>query len=120
LPNNSDLPTDDAHAAPPGVDAVEIKVTLGADQADAGLAAFALGPAPVERRQIWFCEHIDEHVHSDELPLLARGIILRVRKRKDHADDATLKLRGPEGCAGSSSLADRGPEMGSGSRKAGA
>jgi hypothetical protein len=98
LPNNSDLPTDDAHAAPPGVDAVEIKVTLGADQVDAGLVAFALDPAPVERRQIWFCEYIDEHVRSDELALLSRGIILRVRKRKDHADDATLKLRGPEGC----------------------
>lgn len=97
MPNNSDMPTDDAHAAPPGVDAVEIKVTLGADQVDDGLAAFALGPAPVERRQIWFCEYIDEHVRSDDLPLLARGIIVRVRKRKDHADDATLKLRGPEG-----------------------
>jgi hypothetical protein len=98
VPNNSDLPTIDARVAPPGVDAVEIKVTLGADQVDAGLAAFALDPAPVERRQIWFCERIDEYIRSDELPLLARGLIVRVRKRKDHSDDATLKLRGPEGC----------------------
>jgi hypothetical protein len=32
------------------------------------------------------------------LPLLARGIILRIREVKNGPDDATLKLRGPEGC----------------------
>ncbi len=31
------------------------------------------------------------------LPLLARGVIVRVRKIRDGSDDSALKLRGPEG-----------------------
>lgn len=85
-------------APPPGVEWVEIKVTLGPELVDRGLAAFSLDKGAAERRRIWFCEHLGGHRGPKELPLLARGVILRVRKRADHADDATLKLRGPEGC----------------------
>ncbi|HEX6677618.1 MAG TPA: hypothetical protein VF486_21670 [Actinomycetes bacterium] len=93
------MPIDDANAPPPGVDGVELKVTLGVEQVDAGLAVLRLAKDgdTVERRQIWFCEQLGGHRKPDTLPLLARGIIVRVRKRADHADDATLKLRGPEG-----------------------
>jgi hypothetical protein len=35
---------------------------------------------------------------SVELPLLSRGVIIRIRQREGEDDDATLKLRGPEGC----------------------
>jgi hypothetical protein len=92
------MPTESANAAPPGIEWVELKVTLGAEQVDAGLAAFALQPGSAERRSIWFCDRIDAHGGPTMLPLLARGTILRVRKVRDGADDSTLKLRGPEGC----------------------
>lgn len=92
------MSTDGTNAVPPGVEWVELKVTLGADQVDAGLAAFALRPISAERRSIWFCDRIDAHGGPTMLPLLARGVILRVRKVRDGADDSTLKLRGPEGC----------------------
>jgi hypothetical protein len=98
LRENSDMAIDGTNAVPPGVEGVELKVTLGADQVDAALAAFGLDTEAAERRRIWFCEQLGGHGGPDTLPLLARGIILRVRKRADHADDSTLKLRGPEGC----------------------
>jgi hypothetical protein len=89
-----------ANTAPPGIEWVELKVTLGADQVDDGLAGFALKPGSAEQRSIWFCERIDAHGGPTPtmLPLLARGIILRVRKIRGSSDDSTLKLRGPEGC----------------------
>ena len=87
-----------ANAAPPGVEWVELKVTLGAEQVDAGLTGFALEPRSAERRSIWFCDRIDAHGGPTMLPLLARGTILRVRRIRGSSDDSTLKLRGPEGC----------------------
>jgi hypothetical protein len=93
------MSADRFNTPPPGVDGVEIKATFGAGQVDKGLAAFGLDRDAAERRRIWFGE--SPRGRGDDppaLPLLARGIILRVRKRADHADDATLKLRGPEGC----------------------
>jgi hypothetical protein len=84
-------------SVPPGIEWVELKVTLGAKQVDAGLAGFGLEPGSAERRSIWFCERIDVHGGPATLPLLAHGVILRVRKRRDRPDDSTLKLRGPEG-----------------------
>lgn len=92
------MSTGGANAVPPGVDWVELKVTLGADQVDAGLDGFALEPTSAERRSIWFCDWIDAHGGPTMLPLLARGVILRVRKVRGGPDDSTLKLRGPEGC----------------------
>lgn len=88
---------DGANAVPPGIEGVELKVTLGAEQVDAGLAAFALGRRSAERRSIWFCERVEAHGGPATLPLLARGVILRVRKIQGSSDDSTLKLRGPEG-----------------------
>src|SRR5262245_65166169 len=86
-----------ANAVPPGIEWVELKVTLGAEQVDVGLAGFALEPGSAELRSIWFCERTDAHGGPTMLPLLDRGVILRVRKIQDSPDDATLKLRGPEG-----------------------
>jgi hypothetical protein len=85
------------NALPPGIEWVELKVTLGAQQVDAGLAGFGLDRRSAERRSIWFCERIDVHGGPATLPLFARGIILRVRKKRDSPDDSTLKLRAPEG-----------------------
>jgi hypothetical protein len=98
LRDNNDMSTDDQNSAPPGVKKVELKVTLGPAQVDAGLGAFELDPAAAERRRIWFCERLDAHGGPTMLPLLARGIILRVRQHQDRSGESTLKLRGPEGC----------------------
>jgi hypothetical protein len=86
-----------ANTVPAGIEWVELKVTLGAEQVDAGLAGFALEAESAERRSIWFCERIDAHGGPGMLPLLDRGAILRVRKIQDGPDDSTLKLRGLEG-----------------------
>ena len=98
LRQNRHMAGDGANGAPPAGDGVELKVTLGTNQVDEALAAFDLDTEVAERRRIWFCEQLGGHGGPGMLPLLARGIILRVRKRADHADDSTLKLRGPEGC----------------------
>ena len=85
-------------ALPPGVDGVEIKVTLGAAMVERGRQAFRIGLAQAERRSIWFAERPVREGDSAELPLLSRGVIIRIRQREGEDDDATLKLRGPEGC----------------------
>ena len=83
---------------PPGVDGGEIKVTLGAAMVERGRQAFRIGLAQAERRSIWFGERLASQADTVELPLLSRGVILRIRQRDGEDDDATLKLRGPEGC----------------------
>ena len=95
--DNRLMSVDSAGTVPPGIEWVELKVTLGAEQVDAGLAGFGLKAGSAERRSIWFCDRIDAHGGPAMLPLLARGAILRVRKIRDSPDDSTLKLRGPEG-----------------------
>jgi hypothetical protein len=85
-------------ALPPGVEGVEIKVTLGAAMVDRGREAFRIGLARAERRSIWFAERLVRQGDPGELPLLSRGVIIRIRQREGEDDDATLKLRGPEGC----------------------
>jgi hypothetical protein len=95
--DNRHLSIDSANTVPPGIEWVELKVTFGAEQVDAGLAGFALEAGSAERRSIWFCDRIDAHGGPAMLPLLARGAILRVRKIRDSPDDSTFKLRGPEG-----------------------
>jgi hypothetical protein len=82
-------------ALPAGVDGVEIKVTLDADQIEDGLAAFDLDRGLASRRQIWFCEHVAP-LEPVALALSARGLILRLRSTDGKAD-STLKLRGPGG-----------------------
>ena len=88
---------DSPNAVPRGIEWVELKVTLGAEHVDAGLTGFALERRSAGRRSIWFCERIDAHGGADMLPLLSRGVIVRVRKIRDSPDDSTLKLRGSEG-----------------------
>lgn len=87
------------NSPPDGVKWVELKVSLGGTQVDAGLRKFDLDPndADAERREIFFCERVNAPSDPIELPLLARGIILRIRQIKNSPDDSTLKLRGPEG-----------------------
>jgi hypothetical protein len=93
------MANDDRTSLPDGVEWVELKVTLGGTQVDLGLRAFDLDPegAAAERREIYFCERVGPPSDPMVLPLLARGIILRIRKNQDSPDDSTLKLRGQEG-----------------------
>ena len=77
---------------------MEIKVTLGAAMVERGRQAFRIGLAQAERRSIWFAERLVRDGDPAALPLLSRGIIIRIRQREGEDDDATLKLRGPEGC----------------------
>jgi hypothetical protein len=97
--DNSDMSNDGPGSPPDGVEWVELKVTLGGTQVDAGLREFELDPdgADAERREILFCERVDGPSGPIVLPLLARGIILRIRQIKGGPDDSTLKLRGQEG-----------------------
>jgi hypothetical protein len=92
------MSTDRTSALPPGVDGVEIKVTLAAELVERGRQAFRIGLAQAEPRSIWFAERPVRQGDSVELPLLSRGVIIRIRQREGEDDDATLKLRGPEGC----------------------
>jgi hypothetical protein len=87
------------HSPPDGVERVELKVTLAESTVDDALNKLGLDPdsTVAEPREIYFCEHIGPPSEPMPLPLLARGIILRIRKIENDPDDATLKLRGPEG-----------------------
>jgi hypothetical protein len=91
------MSTDRRSELPPGVDGVEIKVTLAAEMVELGRQAFRIGLAQAERRSIWFGELLASD-DGQNLPLLSRGVIIRIRQREGEDDDATLKLRGPEGC----------------------
>ena len=93
------MANEDLNSPPDGVEWVELKVTLSGTQVDEGLRTFDLDPddADRERREIFFCERVDTPSDPIVLPLLARGIILRIRQITDSPDDSTLKLRGPEG-----------------------
>jgi hypothetical protein len=82
--------------APVSINDVKIKATLGPDQIDEGRAAFHLDTQEALERRIWFCECLEGHGGSGPLPLLARGIILRVRQTHGQGDDTTLELRGPD------------------------
>ena len=83
--------------APDGVEQVEIKVNFGAAQIERAMQVFGLDPAAGKDRRIWFGEVTDGRDGPDALPLLGRGVILRVRAQADEGD-VTLKLRGPDGC----------------------
>jgi hypothetical protein len=96
--DNSPMSTHRRSTLPPGVDGVEIKVTLGAEMVERGRQALRIGLAQAERRSIWFAERLARHADPVGLPLLSRGVIIRIRQREGEDDDATLKLRGPEGC----------------------
>jgi hypothetical protein len=82
---------------------VELKVTLVDTMVERGLAEFGLELEPVapgkfERRNIWFCERVDADGGPTILPLLSRGVLLRIRRNEeDGSGESTVKLRGPEG-----------------------
>jgi hypothetical protein len=94
-----EMSNDDLRSPPGGIEWVELKVTLDRTRVDDGLRALDLDPdgAAAEPREIYFCERVDPPSDPVVLPLLARGVILRIRKIQHGPGDSTLKLRGPEG-----------------------
>jgi hypothetical protein len=97
LRDNRDMSNGGLNSPPDGVEGVELKLTLGGTQVDAGLREFRLDPSAAESREIFFCERADASGDPVVLPLLSRGIIVRVRQIQGSPDDSTVKLRGPEG-----------------------
>jgi hypothetical protein len=87
-------------SVPRGISEVELKVTLDATVADDPMDKLDLekDDDKAKKRTIWFFEGLDAHGSPSKLPLLKRGIILRVRGKRDGSGGSTLKLRGPEGC----------------------
>jgi hypothetical protein len=75
------------------LDAIEIKVSVGASDMDAAADAFGLDLQDGRRRSIYFCEDVRGPGGPAALPLLEQGVILRLRKNKGKADDSTVKLR---------------------------
>src|SRR4051812_33400653 len=84
-------------ATPNGLDSFELKLNFDADQVENALRVFGFDPDKGKPRKIWFGEVVDGLDGPDTLPLAARGIILRVRRKKK-GGDVTVKLRGPDGC----------------------
>jgi hypothetical protein len=80
-----------------GVDRFEIKLNFDASQIDKAMAVFGIDPDKGKDRRIWFAEIRAGRDGPEALPLLGRGVILRVRAKKS-SGDVTLKLRGPDGC----------------------
>jgi hypothetical protein len=80
-----------------GLDGVEIKLNFNDAHIDAALGVFGLSTDAGKARRIWFGEVLDGLEGRDALPLLNRGVILRVRG-KNNGGDVTVKLRGPDGC----------------------
>lgn len=77
---------------------VEIKVNVEGAQVEKAMQVFDLDPDDAKKRAIWFGEIVTGGDGRGALPLLGRGVILRVRAKKRDAGDVTLKLRGPDGC----------------------
>ena len=89
--------------------AVEIKLNFDAAQIEEAKRVFGLDGV-AERRRIWFGEVVDGLDGQDSLPLLGRGVILRVRDK--HKSDATLKLRAPDGAIDAAAWKDRTKDLG--------
>lgn len=75
------------------LDAVEIKVNIGAADMPAAAECFGLANAEKRRRTIYFCEDLTGEDGPAGLPLLTGGVILRLRRNKGRPDDITAKLR---------------------------
>ena len=71
MPDNRDMSNDGLNSPPDGVEGVELKVTLGGTQVDAGLREFRLDPSAAESREIFFCERADASGDPVVLPLLS-------------------------------------------------
>jgi hypothetical protein len=108
------MTNNDLRSPPAGVEWVELKVTLAETEVDTALDKLGLDPdgAIAEPREIYFCEHVGPPSEPVTLPLLARGIILRIRKIQDGPDDATVKLRGPEGSVDPTLWGERNKKFG--------
>jgi hypothetical protein len=100
LRDNKDMSSDGPNLPPPGIDRVELKVTLGPAEVADGLTKLGLAKDAAPRRGIWFGERPDLRTDPPAplLALLDRGVILRFRRIDDEPDQSTVKLRGPEGC----------------------
>lgn len=73
-------------STPRGVEAVEIKVTIRADQELRGLRALKLNEDSAEVRVIYFYD-------NRKLDLFNAGVVLRTRLVKGDDDDSTVKIR---------------------------
>jgi hypothetical protein len=98
--DNMHMASDGRNSGPRGISKVELKVSLDATVADDPMDKLDLEKDKAKKRAIWFFEGLDAHGNPSKLPLLQRGIILRVRGKgkRDGSGGSTLKLRGPEGC----------------------
>jgi len=76
---------------------VEIKVNFTGAQIEQAKDVFGLRADDAEEREIRFGEIRTGADGRDALPLLGRGVILRVRSKKE-SGEVTVKLRGPDGC----------------------
>src|SRR3954447_26425727 len=74
-----------------------MKLNVGAAQIGKAMQVFGLSPTGGAELKIWFGEIRTGRDGRDALPLLARGVIIRVRA-KAKSGDVTIKLRGPDGC----------------------
>lgn len=78
---------------PRRLDAVEIKVTVGADGIPAAAEALNLSTPKSGAGRSYFCEDLAGPDGPAGLPLLAHGTILRLRRNKGRRGDITAKLR---------------------------
>jgi hypothetical protein len=79
-----------------GLDGIEIKLNFTPEQIDDALRVFGLSAVAGKPRRIWFGEVLDGLQGPEALPLSARGVIVRVRAKRN-SGDVTVKLRGPDG-----------------------
>jgi hypothetical protein len=74
------------------LDAVHIKVTLGAGQVDPAIGMLGLSASGLARL-LYFCEQPVDNDQPCELALANSGVILRLRQITGHADQSMVKLR---------------------------
>jgi hypothetical protein len=79
------------------VDRYELKLNVGSPDVEKAMDVFGIEPDKGKDRRIWFGEVLGGDDGRGALPLLGRGVILRVRAKKN-SGDVTLKLRGPDDC----------------------
>lgn len=84
-------------AVQPTPAAVEIKVNVAAEHADAALRDLGFAGVDAKERRIWFYEHVIGIEGATALPLFHRSVIVRVRRKPVRDEgDITVKLRGAE------------------------
>jgi hypothetical protein len=73
----------------------EIKINVGADEVSAAEQTLGLRPDDAQSMTVWFGEYLRGRGGPTALPLLTADVILRLRRKRDDSDDATVKLRLP-------------------------